>query len=258
MIEPLGRDELGVLASDFNRMAARLGEVERMKNAFVANVTHELRSPISAIESCARLVSDEVRAGDLADVTDQLAAVRNNAIRLGRFINNLLDLSRIDAGVAGLEPERLSAREAMEEIQSLFHAKAAEKKIILTVAPVAADLGVWADPDKLCQILTNFVGNALKFTPPGGRVILSAVGHAGGTFFSVEDTGPGIRAEDQARIFDRFEQVRESRDRVEGPKGTGLGLAIARGLTEAHGGRVTLRSSLGQGSTFSVWLPGEL
>ncbi len=257
VIEPLGRDELGGLAKDFNHMAARLGEVDRMKNAFVANVTHELRSPLSAIESCARLIADEVRSGDLADVTDQLAAVRNNAIRLGRFINDVLDLSRIDAGVSGAEQERLSAREAAEEVVALFQAKAAEKSITLSLGAIPEDLIVWADPDKLCQILTNLVGNALKFTPSGGRVTLAAEADAGGTRMSVADTGPGIRPEDQARIFDRFEQVREARDRVDGPKGTGLGLAIAKGLAEAHGGRLTVQSVLGQGSAFSVWLPEE-
>ena len=257
VIEPLGGDELGVLAQDFNHMAARLGEVDRMKDAFVANVTHELRSPLSAIESCAHLIAEEVRVGDLSDVTDQLAAVRNNAIRLGRFINDLLDLSRIEAGVSGVEQALLSARESADEVVSLFQAKAAEKSIALSVGAMPPALRVWSDPDKLCQILTNLVGNALKFTPPGGRVWIEAEGDAGGTRFSVHDTGPGISPEDQARIFDRFEQVREVRDRVEGLKGTGLGLSIARGLAEAHGGQLTVRSNPGQGSVFSVWLPAE-
>jgi signal transduction histidine kinase len=258
VIEPLGRDELGVLARDFNHMASRLGEVERMKNTFVANVTHELRSPLSAIESCAGLIADEVRAGDLVDVTDQLAAVRNNAIRLGRFVNDLLDLSRIDAGMVGVDPERLSARESVDEVVALFQAKAAEKSIALCVGDIPKDLLVWADPDKLCQILTNLVGNALKFTPRRGRVTVDALAEAGGTTLSVQDTGPGIGVEDQKRIFDRFEQVREARDHVEGTKGTGLGLSIARGLVEAHGGRLLVHSVLGQGSTFVVWLPLEV
>lgn len=256
VIEPLGGDEVGALANDFNRMAARLGEVEKMKNAFVANVTHELRSPISAIESCARLIAEEVRAGDLAEVTDQLSSVRNNASRLGRFINNLLDLSKIDAGASGVEPERASAREALQEVAHLFHAKALEKNIALTL-DVTDGLEVWADPDKLGQIITNLVGNALKFTPPGGRITLRGRADGAGIALSVADTGPGIRPEDQERIFDRFEQVREARDQVNGPKGTGLGLAIARGLAQAHGGRLSVRSVYGQGSEFILWLPKE-
>lgn len=256
IIEPLGHDEVGALANDFNRMAARLGEVEQMKSAFVANVTHELRSPISAIESCARLIAEEVRAGDLANVTEQLSSVRNNASRLGRFINNLLDLSKIDAGATGVDPERLSARESLDEVANLFHAKAQEKNIALAL-DVTDGLEIWADPDKLGQIITNLVGNALKFTPPNGRITLRGRADGSGTVLSVADTGPGIRPEDQARIFDRFEQVRETRDRVNGPKGTGLGLAIARGLAEAHGGRLTVRSVVGQGSEFILWLPKE-
>lgn len=256
-IEALGRDELGRLAEDFNRMAERLGEVDKMKNAFVANVTHELRSPIAAIESCAALISDEVRAGDLADVPLQLSAVRNNATRLGRLVNDVLDLARIDAGRVDPAPERLSAREVAGEVVALFRAKAAEKSVALSQADIPDALTVWADPDPLCQVLTNLVGNALKFTPAGGRVTVGAAPEGGGVCFTVEDTGPGIRAEDQARIFERFEQVRAARDGVEGPKGTGLGLSIAQGLVAAHGGRLGLRSEWGRGSTFTAWFPGE-
>jgi signal transduction histidine kinase len=251
------RDELGRLAADFDRMAERLGELDQLKRDFSANVTHELRSPISAIESYANRIAELARAGRSAEIVEDAAVVRNNASRLGGFINDLLDVSKIEAKAVEIAPEALDAAEALRDVATLFGPRAGEKGLDLRVGDVPPGLTVWADPDKLRQVLTNLVGNALKFTPAGGRITLGAAAESGGVRMSVADTGPGIAPADQARIFQRFEQVRGARDEIKGMKGTGLGLAIARGLVAAHGGRMDLKSELGRGSEFSAWFPEE-
>jgi signal transduction histidine kinase len=252
-------DELGVLARDFNRMAAALGELDAMKDDFVSNVTHELRSPISAIESYVNLMTDRARQGRAEDLIDHLTIVRNNAARLGKFVNDILDLAKIDSRGLIVEKSAVDARRALADTAALFAAKAREKSIAVVVDDAPPGLTVQADADKLQQILINLVGNALKFTPAGGRVALSAssMDRDGKSFvrLSVADTGPGIAPEDQARIFDRFEQVRERRTAPGGAKGTGLGLAITRGLVEAHGGMMTLESAPGRGAAFHAWFP---
>jgi signal transduction histidine kinase len=260
-------DELGRLGEDFNGMAERLGELDRMKEDFVSNVTHELRSPLSAIESYANVISDEWRADRKENIPDYLTILRNNATRLGRFINDILDTAKIEARAVEVRKQQLDPVLVLNDVASLFLPKAREKNIQLVVTPVSAGLSLFADPDKLHQILTNLTANALKFTPVGGAVTLQAdsvspsmdpcAKEPPSVRLSVRDTGPGICPEDQTRIFNRFEQVRDIRNRVRGAKGTGLGLAIARGLAEAHGGELTLNSTVGQGSVFSVILPGE-
>jgi two-component system sensor histidine kinase GlrK len=253
-LSPRRRDEVGRLAEDFNRMAERLGELDRMKKDFVSNVTHELRSPLSAIEAYATLIGEEVQAGRKENASDYLTILRNNATRLGRFINDLLDLAKMEGGRDEVEVKELTARPSLEEVRGLFAAKARERRIDLTV-DLEGDPSFRADPDKLQQILTNLVGNALKFTPPEGRVSLSAAAETGFVRLSVADTGPGVPEADRERIFDRFEQVKETRDGFKGPKGTGLGLAISKGLAELQGGRIAVAPRPGGGSVFSVWLP---
>ncbi|MBL0059676.1 MAG: HAMP domain-containing histidine kinase [Elusimicrobia bacterium] len=248
------KDELGRLAEDFDRMALRLAELDRMKEDFVANVTHELRSPLAAIESYSVLIDKDVRGGRIANAGEHLTIVRNNATRLGRFINDLLDVAKIEAKGLDVRPATVRVAELVREVVDLFAAKALEKSIVIELN-VPADLTVWADPDKLHQAMTNLTANALKFTPAGGRVSLASVVTPGEIRLTVSDTGPGIAPADQERIFNRFEQARPSQDQVKGPKGTGLGLAIAKGLVEAQGGRMELTSAPGRGSVFSIIFP---
>ncbi|MBP9128460.1 MAG: HAMP domain-containing histidine kinase [Elusimicrobia bacterium] len=255
-------DELGRLAEDFNQMAERLGELDKMKNDFVSMVTHELRSPLSAIETYASLIADEWRNGESAELVDHLTTIRNNATRLGRFVNNILDVAKIEAKAMEIRKEPVSVALAFKDQVDLFYAKAKEKNVGITVVPSRDELTVSADPDKLAQILTNLVGNALKFTPSGGGIRISSeagVVLAGRPHvrLSVADTGPGIAAKDRERIFNRFEQVAEIRDKIKGQKGTGLGLAITKSLVELQGGTITVESEVGRGSVFSVYLPEE-
>ncbi|MBK8869966.1 MAG: HAMP domain-containing histidine kinase [Elusimicrobia bacterium] len=265
-------DELGQLATDFNQMAVRLGELDQMKNDFVANVSHELRSPLSAIEGYINFITEEIRRGRPEKILDYLATMRNNATRLGKFVNNVLDLSKIDAGQIAPDLKAVDVTELLEELVDLYGPKAREISVTLTAENVPANVTALADPDHVRQALTNLVGNALKFTPPGGSVTLSAQGgvivdqklrrhltsEKAATRYvriSVADTGPGISPTDLPRLFNRFEQVKEAREKVKGNKGTGLGLAITRELMEAQGGAVMVDSALNQGSVFSLYLP---
>lgn len=247
-------DELGQLAAGFDAMAVRLGELDKMKDDFVSNVTHELRSPLGAIESYANLIAEDARSGNVAEVMESVTVVRNNTTRLSRFINNILDLAKIETKTDPLRREKVRAPALLKETQALFAAKAKEKNIRLEVAP-SADGELFVDPDKLQQVFTNLVSNALKFTPPNGTITLSAAQDKNALRINVADTGPGIAPKDLDRIFNRFEQVRERVERLDGPKGTGLGLAIAKGLVEAHGGTIGVQSELGHGSVFWVSLP---
>lgn len=274
----LGRgDELGRLADDFDRMAERLGELDRMKEDFVSNVTHELRSPLSAIQSYVNLMTEDFRAGRHGNTMDHLTVVRNNATRLAKFVNDILDLAKIEAGSGKLRLTSVPVFEILLEVETLFRLKARENAISLTVAPPDPALTAHADEGAVHQIITNLVSNALKFTPAGGQVTLSATStvssandpllaqslnnadpdHKNRIFMrlSVSDTGRGIDRESLARIFDRFEQVKEAKDSVKGLKGSGLGLAISRGLAEAQGGKLLAESVPGQGSVFSLYLP---
>jgi signal transduction histidine kinase len=230
--------------------------VDKLKDDFVSNVTHELRSPLGAIESYANVIAEDVRAGNLAEIMESVNIVRNNTTRLSRFINNILDLAKIETKADGLRLARVRGLSLIQETQSLFAAKAREKNIRL-VAEGDPQIELLVDPDKLQQVMTNLVSNALKFTPAGGLISISVIREGNRVQLNVEDTGPGIAAKDIDRIFNRFEQVRERVEQLEGPKGTGLGLAIAKGLVEAHGGKIEVRSVVGRGSVFCVLLPAN-
>lgn len=256
-------DELGDLAKDFNHMAIKLGELDQMKRDFVAMVTHELRSPLSAIESYANFMMDEIPANQASNAINNLSIIRNNATRLGRFVNDILDLSKIESKAMDVRRERFGVADLFTELTDLFGPVARERNIRLETECLLP-LTVIADRDKLHQAMTNLISNALKFTPSGGKVLLSAGpspvrsgnGQSEPMVLAVTDTGPGISPVDQQRIFDKFEQARGIRSAHDGTKGTGLGLAIVKGLLEAQGGTVTLESVLGQGSRFSLHLPG--
>ncbi|MBK8871531.1 MAG: HAMP domain-containing histidine kinase [Elusimicrobia bacterium] len=250
------RDELGQLAQGFDTMALKLGELDKLKDDFVSNVTHELRSPLGAIESYANVIAEDVRAGNLAEVMESVNIVRNNTTRLSRFINNILDLAKIETKADGLRLARVRGLSLIQETQSLFAAKAREKNVRLE-AQGDPHIELLVDSDKLQQVMTNLVSNALKFTPPGGRIMVSVQREGDRVQLNVEDTGPGIASKDMGRIFNRFEQVRERVEQLEGPKGTGVGLAIAKGLVEAHGGKIEVRSVVGHGSVFCVSLPAN-
>src|SRR3989441_2742228 len=224
----------------------------RHKSQFLANMSHELRTPLNAILGYTELILDSVYGEVSEKVRDVLERVDKSGRHLLGLINDVLDLSKIEAGQLTLSLGDYSMQEVVQAVMTAVEALAADKHLALKTA-VAADLPRGrGDERRITQLLLNLVGNAIKFTDAGEvRVAVTA---ADGTFLvSVADTGLGISAADQERIFEEFQQVDSSATRTKG--GTGLGLAIAKRIVELHGGRIRVESSPGQGSTFSFTVP---
>jgi signal transduction histidine kinase len=232
---------------------ARLREVDQLKSDFLGNVSHELRTPLAAVKGYVDNLLDGV-AGPLADrPRHYLGRVRDNTDRLGRMVSDLLDLTRIEAGKIELIPRALPVADLLvDAVDGLRHL--ADERRIRLVSDLAACPAVWADPDRLHQVLTNLLANAIKFSPPGGRVAITARADTEGLVrFAVEDTGPGITPAERERVFDKFYQV--GRVESERPPGTGLGLTIARHLVELHGGRIWVEDAPHGGAAFVILLP---
>jgi signal transduction histidine kinase len=251
-------DELGFLARVFHKMANELRELDRMKEDFVSAVTHELRSPLGAIESYLNLIDQELHEGiDLPTWETYLGRLRLNTQRLTKFVNDLLDVAALERGTITLDRQPVDVAAIAREVVDLFVPKLSEKHLAAEIQSAASLPAVYADPDKIRQVLVNLISNAMKFTPENGRITIKLEPLAGKKMMevSVTDTGIGIDPVDQAKIFNKFEQVHSARLAVKGPKGTGLGLAISRQLVEMHGGKIDVRSQRGKGSTFVFTLP---
>lgn len=258
-IQLKGRDELAWLAGKFNKMAEELKELDQMKKDFVSNVTHELRSPLAAIETYINKMQDEDKEEFEKTGLEDLTIMKNNAVRLTRFIDNLLDVAKIESDRILIEPMPFDVSSVANEVIALFKLKAEEKKISLE-ARMPEDLPeAFGDVEKIRQVFVNLISNSLKFTPVGGAVSVAAchMMNAPPEYIQirVNDTGMGIPEKDFNRIFDKFQQVKEMREKVQGAKGTGLGLYIVKNIVELHGGRVWVESKLGKGSTFIFTLP---
>ncbi|MGH7766146.1 MAG: sensor histidine kinase, partial [Candidatus Binatia bacterium] len=238
------------------RYEHRLRELDRLKSDFVSNVSHELRTPLTAIKGSADNMLDGITGSLSEKQVRYLARIKSNADRLTRLINDLLDLSRIEAGRIDLKPAKLSLVNLAQEVADSIRPVALEKLISVEVASADNTVTAWADRDKTTQVLLNLIGNAVKFTPQHGKVTV-AIKKNGSQWveISVADTGPGIVAEEAYTIFDRFYQIAQAGKQK--TKGTGLGLAISKALVEMHGGKIWVESDVGRGSTFSFTLPAE-
>ncbi len=251
------RDELGDLAGEFNRMAKKLKELDQMKDDFVSSVSHELRSPLTSIKGYVDFVL-RGKAGPLnKKLVEYLTIVKNNTSRLGMFINDILDLAKIEAKRFELGKEALELPPLIEEMVTFFRPQAEESKVQLEVVVSTNVSLVSADPDKLRQVFTNLLSNAFKFTPEGGKVTIETKNSESGNFveIAIKDTGVGIAKEDLQKVFGKFQQIKPSAGKVKRVKGTGLGLAIVRGIVEAHGGRIWVESGPNKGSNFIFTLP---
>jgi signal transduction histidine kinase len=254
-IEITSRDELGDLARDFNSMAAKLQELDRLKQDFVSNVTHELRSPLTSLRGYVEFLL-RGSAGPLNnEQVEYLIVVKNNAVRLARFIDHLLDVAKIEAGRIELHREYVALPNLFKEIEVVFRPTVQEKKIAFRAEAPDNLPPLWADADKILEVFTNLASNALKFTPDGGNVTLTARREGDAVHAVVSDTGCGIPAESLGLVFNKFEQVKPTRGLARKTKGTGLGLTIVKGFVEAHGGRVWLESAEGRGTEAHVTLP---
>ncbi len=251
------KDELGSLARDLNNMSRRLKEIDQIKNDFLASVTHELRSPLTSLTVYIDLFFKGA-AGELnAKAKKFLTIMKRSNNRLSRFIDDLLDMAKIERGKMDIKREPLGILPIVSETVQLIKPQADEKAIEITMdIPDSLPL-VFVDGDRTRQIITNLLNNSIKFTQEKGRVSIKVQDEKEYLQLSISDTGIGIPADQIGKIFDKFEQVREAREKIKGPKGTGLGLAIVKSLVEAQGGKIWVESEVGTGSTFYFTLPKQ-
>jgi len=267
------KDELGALAAAFNQMAERVQELitglerrvaertqalevaSKHKSEFLANMSHELRTPLNAIVGFSQVLKQKL-FGEVNDKQDEyLDDILSSADHLLALINDILDLSKVEAGQVELEKNLFSLREALERGVVMVRERATKNGVRLSLElDPQVDL-VEGDERRIRQVVFNLLSNAVKFTPHGGSVDISAAKENGEVVVAVTDTGPGISSDDQARIFEEFQQAHSGNG--ERPEGTGLGLALSRSLVELHGGRIWVESEPGQGSTFTFTLPAE-
>lgn len=242
------RDEVGQLAAAFNRMSAELAVLEKSRRDLVANVSHELKTPITAIRAHLENLADGVEQPD----PKTLQVMLSQTERLGRLVDQLLDLSRLESGEVPLYLESTTLEPIVTRVLSEIAVGRSVTDVTLR-DEVPADVAAIADAERIHQVLYNLVDNAVRFTPPGGSVSVSASRHDDRVSVAVRDSGVGIAPEHLPRLFERFYRADASRSRERG--GTGIGLAIARSIVEAHGGRITASSQPGNGSTFTFDLP---
>lgn len=242
------------LYNELRRAFEELTELDRKKTEFLSNVSHELRTPLTSVQSCI----ENFMAGIYGPVTEKqghrLEIALASAREESRLIANLLDLARIQEGKVTLELSEGSIGQTIREVMNVFRYDAAQRNLSFEEdLPEEDQLELTADLGKIKQVLTNLVGNALRFTPDGGTIILRATRGDDAFVISVEDTGVGIPPEEQENIFKRFYQVDSALTRRRG--GTGIGLNIAKEYVEMHGGDIRVESQLGKGSSFIFTLP---
>jgi len=249
-VEVRGADELGELAASFNKMSSDIAESNRLRQQMTADIAHDLRTPLSVLTGYTEALCD----GKLQGSSAIFAVMHDEARHLGHLIDDLRLLSLADAGELTLNLQRVSPEALLEQTAAAHWVKARDQDIELVVR-AAPDLPLIAvDPDRMSQVLGNLVTNALRYTPPGGCVVLSAEANAADRelILRVSDTGAGIAESALPHVFERF--YRADKSRSQDGSESGLGLAIVKSLVELHGGRVSVESAVGSGTTFSIKL----
>jgi signal transduction histidine kinase len=259
-VEVANRDELGALAANLNRMSDELGHLyraletaNRHKSEFLANMSHELRTPLNAVIGFSEALQERM-FGELNEKqAEYVGDIHSSGKHLLSLINDILDLSKIEAGRMELELSEFQLPDVLETAITLVRERAMRRGITLGL-DVAPGVGsIRADERKIKQVMLNLLSNAVKFTPEGGSVRVAAKPDREAIEVSVTDTGVGIAPEDQALVFEEFRQV--GSDHARKAEGTGLGLALTRKFVELHGGSIRLQSAVGRGSTFTFTLP---
>ncbi|OGR89343.1 MAG: hypothetical protein A3J74_11145 [Elusimicrobia bacterium RIFCSPHIGHO2_02_FULL_57_9] len=246
----LGSDEVAKLARGVNQMSERLQELDKLKKTFVASVTHELRSPLGAIESYVKVLLGAASRLSPED-RGNLERIKTNTTRLSHFVTNLLDMAKIERGKLDFSPRAGDITQIVEDTTLFFRPNASELGIKLECEVEKGLPQMRLDPDLIAHVLTNLISNALKFTRRGGAVRIELKRLNGGVECTVTDTGVGISAASLGRIFAPFERVQNPLRAT----GVGLGLAISKSIVEMHGGSIGVRSELGKGSRFHFSLP---
>jgi signal transduction histidine kinase len=253
-VPPRGPEEVRDVAESFNSMAAQVNATQTAQRDLVANVSHDLKTPLTAISGWSQALLDGT-AGTPDERRRAAETIFNEAGRMSRLVNDLLDLARLESGQFQLTQRSLDLGQVMADVERglLPRARDREIELSLDLSPTPPVLG---DRDRLVQVFTNLADNALTYTPSGGRVGLAVRAVNGAVEGIVSDTGAGIPEEELPRVFERFYRLEKSRVRGEdGRRGSGLGLAIVEELVHAHGGRISVSSRVGEGTTFVVSLP---
>jgi signal transduction histidine kinase len=239
---------------ELRRLYTQLEETSRHKSEFLASMSHELRTPLNAIIGFSQVLREEMFGPvneKQAEYLDDIVSPGNHLLSL---INDVLDLSKVEAGQVELEVEPFSLREALERGVVIVREQATEEGVQVELSAGPEVDVVEGDERRIKQVIFNLLSNAVKFTPAGGEVEVTAARVNGEVRVSVADTGPGIAHGDHERIFEEFQQAEAGLDQSEG---TGLGLALSKRLVELHGGRIWLESEVGKGSTFVFTLPAR-
>ena len=218
----------------------------------MAVVSHDLRNPLATVQMAVSFMLDEVVPNDAAHEPEriQLKAIHRSADRMYRLIQDLLSVAAIEAGQMAVTRSLVAVDDLLSDALEMLRPLAAAKRIALVADVPPALPRVVADRERVLQVFSNLGGNAIKFTPEGGRIEIGATPRGETVEFAVRDSGPGIPPEDRPHIFDRFWQAKKT-----ARGGVGLGLAIAKGIVESHGGRIRIESELGRGASFAFTLP---
>ena len=258
-VDVTNRDELGALAANVNRMNDELQRLyreleaaSRHKSEFLANMSHELRTPLNAILGFSQVLREEMFGEVNEKQKEYLEDILSSGNHLLALINDVLDLSKVEAGQIELEIAPFSLREALERGVVMVRERASKDGVRLALATEPEVDVVDGDERRIRQVIFNLLSNAVKFTPAGGSVDVSAAKVNGEVRVAVTDTGPGLSPDDHDRIFEEFQQTETG---IEQREGTGLGLALSKRFVELHGGRIWVDSELGKGSTFVFTLP---
>lgn len=245
------RDEVGELSRAFNHMAGDLQTADTQRRQMTADIAHELRNPLSVIRGNLEAMLDGLYPTDV----EHLTPVYEETLLLQRLVEDLRLLSLAEAGQLALTRSELDVGQLLESVAESARAVAKDKGLALRIQAPARPLLLEGDAARLRQVLGNLVGNALRYTPPGGEIVLRAYPHQDQARLVVSDNGPGIAPQDLPYVLDRFYRADAARARASG--GSGLGLAIAKALVEAHHGTLTVQSELGQGAQFIIDLPRD-
>ncbi|MGB7876841.1 MAG: ATP-binding protein [Anaerolineales bacterium] len=243
------KDEMGELAASFNKMSADLARSANARKQMTADIAHELRTPLSLILGHAEAVHD----GVLPPTRENFEIIRDEAERLEHLVDDLRTLSLADAGELSINRQEVSPQKLLSDIQATYQHLANQKNVKIQ-SDIATELPMLKiDPGRITQVLTNILENALRHTPDGGQINLSAQNVDDGVQLSIQDSGPGIAGEDANRIFERFYRTDSARHRDDG--GSGLGLAIAKSIVEMHKGNIWAASKPGQGLRIVIHFP---
>jgi signal transduction histidine kinase len=248
-IDPKNYGPFSEVVDGVNKMASELGLMERLRQEFISNVSHEIQSPLTSISGFAELLKNELLTSEQKN--HYLEIIETESRRLSSLSDNLLKLSSLESGKDSFSFIEFRLDKQIENIALTLEPQWGKKN--QKVEAELDKLSLRGNPDLLSQVWINLLHNAVKFTPPGGRILIALRREGGELCCGISDTGPGISPEDQPRVFERFYKADKARDRSLG--GNGLGLSIVKKIVELHGGRVDLASVRGEGTTFLVYLP---